>query len=89
VGGKRKKPEPTFKAKSEPRQKPIESAAEYPEPAWIIFVSSLIDKMLQERQAVQRVMDSVLIARSWKFEDTPASSQPHRGVPLTVVFGRS
>lgn len=41
----------------------------------LVFVSSLIDKMRDERDAVDRAIHSIPITRPWLFEHTPASSQ--------------
>src|SRR5438105_420328 len=85
MGGKRKKHKPTYRPKPKPRPRPTEPVAEYSEPALVVFVSSLIDKMPKEREAIQKVIDSVPITRSWKFEDTPASSQPVQDAYLSKV----
>ena len=41
----------------------------------LVFVSSLIDKMRRERDAVDRAVRSIPITQPWLFENTPASSQ--------------
>ena len=45
------------------------------EPPLLVFVSSVIRDMEEERQAVDRAVRSIPITRPWRFEATPASTQ--------------
>jgi uncharacterized protein DUF4062 len=81
MAGKRRKHKPKYKPKEKPKVRQPEKAVQPPQPAFsepplIVFVSSLIDKMRNERAAVEQAVRSIPITRTWKFEDTPASSQP-------------
>jgi hypothetical protein len=76
MGGKRKKHTPTYKPKNKPKDNPPQKPIEPSEPPLIVFISSLIDKMMSERDTVDRAIRSIPIIRPWRFERTPASSQP-------------
>jgi murein DD-endopeptidase MepM/ murein hydrolase activator NlpD len=52
----------------------IETVAE--EPPLLVFVSSVIEELLHERQVVQKAVGAIPIAKPWLFEHTPASSAP-------------
>jgi len=75
MGGRRKKHKPKYKPKETQTPALPQQAIHYTEPPLTVFISSLIDKMHEERNMVQRAIDHIPIARSWRFEDTPASSQ--------------
>jgi hypothetical protein len=75
MGAKRKKHKPSYKA---PKRR-IEEL----EPPLLVFVSSLIDKMKEERDLADRAIRSIPLTRPWLFEYTPASSQPVRDSYLT------
>jgi hypothetical protein len=77
MGAKRKKHKPSYKA---PKRR-IEEL----EPPLLVFVSSLIDKMKEERDVADRAIRSIPLTRPWLFEYTPASSQPVRDSYLTKV----
>jgi len=44
------------------------------EPPLVVFVSSAIEGMEQERNAVRQAVESLPLARPWLFEESPASS---------------
>lgn len=76
MGGKRKNHKPKYKPKSSPKELPAIPLIQQSEPPLVVFISSLIDKMISEREAVDRAIRSIPITGSWRFECTPASSQP-------------
>ena len=45
------------------------------EPDLLVFVSSVIRGMEKERETVERAIRSISVARPWRFETAPASSQ--------------
>jgi hypothetical protein len=68
MGGKRQK----HKTRNKTPKRKIKQS----EPPLVVFISSLIDTMMEERNAVERgVLDNPITVH-WRFEDTPASSQP-------------
>jgi hypothetical protein len=76
MAGKRRKHKPRYQPKKERVDRVPESSEPiYSEAPLIVFISSLIDKMKEERAAVDRAISLIPIMRKWKFEDTPASSQ--------------
>ena len=46
------------------------------EPPLLVFVSSRIDELRAERQAVREAIASLGLTRPWVFESTPATAQP-------------
>lgn len=77
MSGKRDKHNPKYK----PKRSRVAVSSESPEAVYseqplVVFISSMIDSMRQEREAVDRAIRGIPITRPWKFEDTPASSQP-------------
>jgi hypothetical protein len=67
MGGKKQKHKTRFKFKKR--------KIKFLEPPLTVFLSSLINKMMPERDAADRAVHSILITRSWRFEHAPASSQ--------------
>jgi uncharacterized protein DUF4062 len=76
VAAKRKKHRPRYKPKDEPKGRTSQQTIHRSEPPLIVFISSVIDKMMSERDAVDRAIRSIPISGTWRFECTPASSQP-------------
>lgn len=54
---------------------PLPLSAHRGEPDLVVFVSSRIDRLREERDAVVRAIRSIHLTRDWAFEYTPASSQ--------------
>jgi hypothetical protein len=76
LAGKRRKHKPKYRPKDKPRVRQPELVVQPTQPAFsepprIVFVSSLIDKMRNERAAVEHAVRSIPITQTWKFEDTP------------------
>ena len=42
----------------------------------VVFVSSLIGELLEERKAVKEAIEALPLTRPWVFESTPASADP-------------
>ena len=55
------------------------------EPDLLVFVSSVIRGMDKEREIVERSIRSIPVARPWRFETTPASSQEVEASYLSKV----
>jgi hypothetical protein len=53
----------------------------------VVFVSSLIDKMREDRDAAISAIEDISIARKWAFEYAPASSQELEESYLSKVSG--
>jgi hypothetical protein len=87
MGGKKKKHKPTYRpAKPQkPKNELVKTSTEPAESPLLVFVSSLIDKMREERDAVHDAILSIPIARPWLFEYTPASSQETEEAYLSKV----
>ena len=76
MGGKRKKLKPKYKPKPQPKEVTTQHTVQRSEPQLVVFISSRIDDMMNERDAVDRAVSSIPITGHWRFENTPASSQP-------------
>lgn len=87
MGGKKRKHKPSYKpAKPQkPKKELMKTSSEPAESPLLVFVSSLIDKMREERDAVHDAILSIPIARPWLFEYTPASSQETEEAYLSKV----
>src|SRR5947199_9310474 len=85
MGGKRKKHKPKYRPKRDPKEAPQSPPIQQSEPPLVVFISSLIDKMMSERDAVDRAVISIPITRRWRFEYATASSQPLEDSYLSKV----
>jgi|GEM_PF-3278391 len=57
------------------RQETREIGVEASEQPLLVFVSSVIDELNDERQAIHKAIERIPLAKPWLFEYTPASSQ--------------
>jgi Domain of unknown function (DUF4062) len=75
MAGKRKKHKPKYKPKHQPSPNSTELSVEQSETPLVVFVSSQIDKMREDRDAVRRAIASIPATRPWQFDYAPVSSQ--------------
>jgi hypothetical protein len=77
VGRRQNKKKPTYK----PKKPKVESS----EPPLLVFVSSVMNKLKEERDTIYHTIHSMQLARPWVFEYTPASSQSSVEIYLSKV----